>query len=85
MRVPCFLRQLREDLSMTLRDMETETGLHRGQLSRYEQGRELVQDKHELQVTEGYGAPPEKWYPPALGFLIERDSVGRSGQRRWPT
>lgn len=73
MRVPCFLRDLRVGLAMTLREMETETGIHRGQLSRYEQGRELVLDKHQVQIEEAYGEPAEGWYPPAVLLLIERD------------
>jgi transcriptional regulator with XRE-family HTH domain len=77
MRVPCFLRELREGLPMTLREMETETGIHRGQLSRYEQGRELVLDKHQIQIEEAYQAPAEDWYPKAVLLLIERDHERR--------
>lgn len=73
MRVPCFLRAFREQQTKTLRDIEAETGIARGQLSLYEQGRQLVRDEHQLQLEEAYGAPAHEWYPPALLLLIERD------------
>lgn len=73
MRVPCHLRQLREGLAKTLREVEMETGISRGDLSAYETGRKLVADRHELQLEEAYGAPSHEWYPPALLVLIEPD------------
>lgn len=73
MRVQCFLRQLRQAEGKTIRDVETETGISRGQLSLYEQGRQLVRDHHEIQVAEAYGAPSHAWYPPALNILILPD------------
>lgn len=57
----CQLRILRGDRS--LRQVETETGIARGNLSRIERGREFPPDKHIAALEEAYGAPWRDWYP----------------------
>lgn len=85
MRVPCHLRALREGLGKTLREVELETGISRGDLSAYETGRKLVADRHEVQLQEAYECQSSLWYPPALLLLIEPDErrLGEIVAARW--
>lgn len=60
MRVRCRLRHLRGKRS--LRAMEAETGISRGYLSRYENGKEFPRDHHIPALEKAYGAPAKTWY-----------------------
>lgn len=60
MRVRCALRRLRGDRS--LRQMEQETGISRGYLSRYENGKEIPRDHHIDALERAYAAPAASWY-----------------------
>lgn len=67
MRVRCRLKELRGTRS--LRSMEAETGISRGYLSRYENGKEIVRDHHLAAIERCYGAPLSRLYPPHV--LVE--------------
>ena len=69
MRLICFLRDLRGDRS--LRELETETGISRGELSLYERGIKLPIDKHVAILEDAYG-PRSRWYPPEVLVELQR-------------
>lgn len=71
MRLPCRLREIRG--ARSLREIEDDSGVSRGTLSRIEQGRELPADKHVPTLEQAYGAAAHEWWPPAVLLLIERD------------
>lgn len=75
MRVKCRLRDLREARGLTLRQMEQETGISRGYLSRFERGRELPADQHVAALERAYGAPAESWFAPHVWIEIEPDEL----------
>jgi transcriptional regulator with XRE-family HTH domain len=71
MRLPCYLRRIRG--ARSLRDIENESGVHRGTLSGLERGQELPLEKHIPALERAYGAEVHFWYPPFVLAAISRD------------
>ena len=55
------LRQVRQKMGYSLRQVETETGIARGTLSKVERGVELPKGHVFLALADLYGVPPERW------------------------
>lgn len=72
MRVKCRLRALRGERS--LRSMEAETGISRGYLSRYENGKEFPRDHHVAALERCYGAPARSWFAPHVWIELLGDT-----------
>jgi len=71
-KLPCNLRQIRGDRSLT--EIEEASGISRGTLSRIECGREFPLDKHVPALEQAYGAAAHEWWAPAVLLLVERDA-----------
>jgi transcriptional regulator with XRE-family HTH domain len=71
--IACELRRLRG--ARTIRQLEQETGISRGQLSLYERGRAFPADKHVPLLERVYGAPLANWYPPRVVIELAPDSA----------
>jgi transcriptional regulator with XRE-family HTH domain len=79
MRVRCRLRVLRGDRS--LRAMEAVTGISRGYLSRYENGKEFPRDHHVEALERAYGEPWTRWYGPHVVVELVTDHGHPLGRR----
>lgn len=71
MRIACRLRELREALELSLRDVEEASGVNRGSLSAIETGHALPLDEWIPKLEDVYGAPVTDWYSPAVLLVLE--------------
>lgn len=75
MRVKCRLRELRGERS--LNQMQAETGINKGYLSRYELGKEFPRDHHIQALERVYGARAESWYGKHIWVELQPDEADR--------
>lgn len=73
MRLVAHLREARERLGMTLREMEQATGISRGTLSQIERGERLPKDRIASVLEEHYRLPRGDWYFKGNRFAIVAD------------
>lgn len=71
MRLKCKLRELRGD--RPLRQVEAETSIARGTLSRYETGQQVPPDRHIPALERAYRAPWPEWYAPHVVIELTPD------------
>ncbi len=60
MRLRCRLREIRGD--RPLRELESATGINRGELSRFERGVALPTEEQTLRLQDAYGVDHSQWY-----------------------
>lgn len=73
MRVPCHLKDYREQSGRTQRQLATASGVASGTLSMIETGRMLPKEEHIPGLEQAYGHPIHEWYPPHVLLVIERE------------
>lgn len=71
MRLPCYLRQIRGQRSLSA--MAAESGVNKPELSRIEQGIGLPKDRDVAAIEQAYGAPEVDWYPPRVLLAVIGD------------
>lgn len=57
--------------------MEGETGISRGYLSRYENGKEFIRDHHVAKIEKAYGVPVREIYAPHVWLELLDDDGGK--------
>lgn len=60
MRLVCYLREIRGDRS--IREISEASGVHRGTLSKLENGKLVPLEKEIAPLERAYGKPIEQWY-----------------------
>ena len=61
-KVHLTMREVRRMRGLSLRDVEVETGIARGTLSRIERGLEMPRPGHMLSICDCLGVHPNDWF-----------------------